>query len=116
MDEDKLIEERKEKLISFIKTKYSWIAYILLAVVIFIAVKIRTRNLSGLRDITTGGWTLGPDLDPFLFLRWSKYIVENGTLFAVDSMRYVPLGLSTGLEYPLPSYSIAWFHKIAVFF
>ena len=113
---ENIIKDRQIKFIEFIKKKTDWAFYAILGIIVYMAVWIRTRNLSGLRDITTGGWTLGPDLDPFLFLRWAKYIVENGTLFAVDSMRYVPLGLSTGLEYPLPSYSIAWFHKIAVFF
>ena len=113
---ENIIKERQIKFLDFIKKKSDWISYVILGFIVYMAVWIRTRNLPGLRDVTTGGWTLGPDLDPFLFLRWAKYIVENGTLFAVDTMRYVPLGLNTGLEYPLPSYSIAWFHKIAVFF
>ena len=77
VDQEALLQERKEKIIHFLKTKYHWIVYIILAIIVFIAVKIRTRNLPLLRDVTTGSWTLGPDLDPFLFLRWSKYIVEH---------------------------------------
>ncbi len=106
------IIERQRKVFEFIKKKTNWIIYILLAMIIFIASWIRTRNLSSLRDITTSGWTLGPDLDPFLFLRWAKEIVENGSLYAVDNMRYFPLGLKTGLEYPLIHYPIAWLHKL----
>jgi asparagine N-glycosylation enzyme membrane subunit Stt3 len=82
-----------------------------------LAVKIRTRNLDRLRDVTTGTWTLGPDLDPFLFYRWAKYIVENGTLFVIDTMRYPPLGYNTSGELLLHPYMMAWFHKyIAGFF
>lgn len=113
---EELIAKRKEKVINFLKKRSNLVTYFLLAVIVYIAVWIRTRNLYGLRDITTGGWTLGPDLDPFLFLRYAKYIVENGSLFALDTMRYVPLGFETGIEFPLLHNSIAWFHKIAVLF
>jgi asparagine N-glycosylation enzyme membrane subunit Stt3 len=84
--------------------------------VALMAVKIRTRNLDRLRDVTTGTWTLGPDLDPFLFLRWSKYIVENGSLYMNDVMRYVPLGYDTTRELLLHPYMMAWFHKIWIYF
>ncbi|MEK6889318.1 MAG: STT3 domain-containing protein [Nanoarchaeota archaeon] len=113
---NEMIQKRKDALFSFFKEKYNWITYVVLAVLVFLAVRIRSLNLDKLRDITTGTWTLGPDLDPFLFLRWAKYIVEHGTLFAVDTMRYVPLGYPTDTELPLLAYSIAWFHKVAVIF
>lgn len=112
---EEIITKRAENLFNFAKNKSKWLIYACLVVVIYLAVWIRTRNLPGLRDVTTGGWTLGPDLDPFLFLRYAKYIVENGSLFAIDHMRYVPLGIGTG-DFPLHYYSIAWFHKIAGIF
>ena len=115
LENESLIRQRQIKFFDFIKKKSDWIIYVVLAFVIYLAVWIRTRNLSGLRDITTGGWTLGPDLDPFLFLRWAKYIVENGSFFALDTMRYVPRGLET-IGYPLPHYFIVWFHKLAYVF
>ncbi|MBS3098898.1 hypothetical protein J4462_01665 [Candidatus Pacearchaeota archaeon] len=111
ISDEELIKIRKDKLISFLKQKYNWVSYVLLAIIVFLAVRIRTSNLSGLKDITTGTWTLGPDLDPFLFLRWANYIVENGTLFAIDMMRYVPLGYDVGGEFLLHPYMMAWFHK-----
>ncbi len=116
MDEDRNILERKRKFLKFIKEKYHLFTYVLLAVIVFLAVRIRTLNLYGLKDITTGTWTLGPDLDPFLFLRWAKYIVENGSLMALDTMRYVPLGFETGHEYLLHPYMIAWFHNVISLF
>ena len=116
LNTENVIKIRKDKLKKFFTGNYNFILYLLLAVVVFIAVKIRIRNLAGLRDITTGAWTLGPDLDPFLFLRWAEYIVEHGKLFAVDTFRYIPLGFNTTGEYLLLPYSIAWFHKIAVLF
>lgn len=116
LDEAALLQERKEKVIKFLKTRYNWLTYIGLAIIVYIAVKIRTRNLPLLKDITTGTWTLGPDLDPFFFLRLAQYIVENGKLFAIDTMRYVPIGFNMQGEYILHPYLIAWFHKIAVIF
>ncbi len=112
--EEQIIQKRKEKIINFIKS--SWIYYILLAILVWIVIRIRTLNLPGLRDVTTNNWTLGPDLDPFLFLRWAKEIVENGSLFLIDTMRYVPLGFNVQEELVLHTYLIAWFHKIAILF
>jgi len=116
MDENEIIQLRKKKVFDFFKGNYRWISYVLLAIVVYVAVKIRTSNIGGLRDITTGGWTLGPDLDPFLFLRWAKYIVEHGSLYVNDVMRYVPLGFDTSKELVFHVYLIAWFHKIAAAF
>ena len=110
------IEERKEKIKKFFTEKYNWLVYIALAFIVFIATYIRTRNLDGLRDVTTGGWTLAQDLDPYLFLRWAKEIIEHGSLPVMDYMRYVPIGFNTRSELILPSYFIAWFHKLAVLF
>src|SRR3989339_513953 len=113
---DVLVEQRKQKVLQFLKQRWQWLSYVFLAVIVYISVWIRTRNVSGLKDVTTGTWTLGPDLDPFLFLRWAKYIVENGSLMAHDAMRYVPLGYNTAGEMKLLSYIIAWFHKLASIF
>lgn len=112
------IEKRRKELINFFKQKTNLVVYGILAIIISISVFIRTRNISKLKDITTGTWTLGPDLDPFLFLRWAKYIAEHGKLFLIDTMRYVPLAnfcsgdacnpINTTGEMKLLSYMIAW--------
>src|SRR3989344_2979198 len=96
--------------------KYKYMFYPILLFIVWLSVQIRTRNLPLLKDVTTGTWTLGPDLDPFLFLRWAKYIIANGHLFDIDVMRFVPLGYDVRGELLLHPYMIAWFHKIAVFF
>ncbi len=116
MEEDTLVVQRKEKLAALLRIKRHWIAYLGLAIIAYVAFWIRTLNLAGLRDIATGGWTLGPDLDPFLFLRWAKHIITQGALMPIDTLRYVPLGFDTRGELILFPYMIAWFHKIAVFF
>lgn len=111
-NDEEVIRIRKDKVAKFFKERTNFVVYLLLGLVVILSVWIRTRNLPGLRDVTTGGWTLGPDLDPFLFLRWAQYIVEHGQLMAVDMMRYVPLGFNTRGEMLLLSYMIAWFHKL----
>lgn len=116
MEEDTILKERTGKVVDFIKKRYSWISYVILAFIVYIGIYIRTLNLSGLRDITTGGWTLGPDLDPFLFLRWAEYIVQHGSLMMTDVMRYFPIGYDVRIELILHPYLIAWFHKVAVMF
>ncbi len=115
-DNTKIIEERKKKIFGFFTKKSNLLIYGILAIIVYLSVRIRTRNLSGLRDVTNGGWTLGPDLDPFLFLRWAKHIVAEGSLYAIDYMRNVPLGFNIREELLLHPYMIAWFHKIATIF
>ncbi len=110
------IEKRKENVFKFIKEKKDWFVYIILGFITFIGVWIRTLNIDGLKDIATNSWTLGPDLDPFLFLRWAKYIVENGSLMTMDFMRYAPLGYDTAGEMRLLSYMIAWFYDAVSIF
>ncbi len=116
MEEDTLVVQRKERLAALLRIKRHWIAYFGLAIIAYMAFWLRTLNLAGLRNIATGEWTLGPDLDPFLFLRWAKHIITQGALMSIDTFRYVPLGFDTRGELILLPYMIAWFHKIAVFF
>ncbi|MAG78975.1 hypothetical protein CMI40_01215 [Candidatus Pacearchaeota archaeon] len=125
-NEEELLKKRKEKLLNSLKQKRDWIYYLILSFIVFISFYIRTRNIPRLKDITTGTWILGPDLDPFLFLRWTKYIVEHGKLFMMDTMRSVPLAeicsgitcnpVNTAVEMKLLSYMIAWFHNFLSFF
>ncbi len=116
------LSERKNKVLGFLKKNGRWVYYVILAFIVFIGTFVRTRNISKLKDITTGTWTLGPDLDPFLFLRWAKYIAEHGSLFLLDKMRSVPLAeictggqcnpVNTALDMKLLSYMIVGVYKI----
>jgi asparagine N-glycosylation enzyme membrane subunit Stt3 len=119
-----IIAKRKEKIVLFARNNPQIISYIILAAIIILACYIRllptftnpaTGN-PGLWDIAAGGWTLGPDLDPFLFLRWAKDIIDNGgKLSSIDSFRYAPLSYSTEGELILLPYSIAWLHYVLDF-
>ena len=128
------IENRKKNLINFFKKKGDWIVYAILLVIVSISTYIRTLPMKissvtghpGLWDITTNTWTLGPDLDPFLFLRWAKDIAANGKLFVLDALRYVPLAhicsgvtctpVNTSNDMQLLSYGIVWLYKFLAIF
>ncbi len=113
------ISERQRKIAHFFKNKISLIVYAALFLLLWINLQIRTmpmRLLSatgkpGLWDIARDTWTLGPDLDPFLFLRYAKEIIETGAISVVDFMRYMPLGYRTAEETQLLPYMIAYLHK-----
>ena len=117
---EEFIEIRKGKLLNFFKKRQAWILVVLIIAVI-LGVYIRSLPMTdhggrpGLWDITTNTWTLGPDLDPWLFLRSAKTIVETGSLPERDYMRNVPLGFDNSIEVPLLSYMIAWTYKILKF-
>lgn len=111
--------KRERKVIDFLKGKFNWFVYLILGVILWINIKIRTLPMKinpltgnpGLWDITRGNWTLGPDLDPFFFLRWAKMIIEQGAIPIIDTMRCVPLGYNTLLETKLLPYTIAYLYK-----
>jgi asparagine N-glycosylation enzyme membrane subunit Stt3 len=54
----------------------------------------RTSNMPILKNAATGDWELGPDLDPYLFLRNAQEIVDRRNMGELDQMRYAPLGAS----------------------
>lgn len=112
---DEILEERKRKVANFLKNS-GWIYIAGLILILIATFYIRTVNIPQLKDTTTGNYTLGPDLDPFLALRWAKYIVEHGSMMENDTMRYVPLGFSTKQELLLWPYSIVWIYNIFKFF
>jgi len=115
-DEEKFVEERKQKLINFFSKRKNILVIVGLVLLLALTWYIRTVNVPSLKDITTNEYTLGPDLDPFLFLRYAKTIVENGSLPEIDKMRYVPLGFNTAEESRVLPYMIAYFHKALNFF
>ena len=117
-----LLKERKEKLFKFFTKGRAWVV-VLLIIALVLGMYIRALPMTehaggnpGLYDITTKTWTLGPDLDPWLFLRGAETIVETGSLPAIDHMRNVPLGFDNSIESQLLPYMIAYTHKIVNLF
>jgi asparagine N-glycosylation enzyme membrane subunit Stt3 len=107
--EDDNQDQSRKKAIALLKEKKSMLIYLILGAIIWFGTWIRTRNLGLLKDITNG--KLVPlALDPHLFLKYAKYIVEHGALLAHDPTRFVPLGTST-VNYVFMSSFIAYLHK-----
>jgi asparagine N-glycosylation enzyme membrane subunit Stt3 len=115
MDEDKLIEKRKEDIFKFLKKKGMWFVYAIFAVIAGLGYYIRTRNLGYLIDATTGKY-IPLALDPFVFLRYMRYFLENGTLMSIDLMRYYPWGYSAIAEFKVLTYVVVYFYKFLNFF
>jgi len=120
------IEKRKKKLLRTIKKPKIWVGFFLI-VALILGVYIRSLPMTdhnpsvpgiqpGLWDITTNDWTLGPDLDPWLFLRTAKSIVYEGGIPEIDTMRNVPLGFKTAKETRLLPYMIAYTYYISKLF
>ncbi len=117
-----ILKERKEKVFKFLTKGQGWVV-VLLIVAVILGMYIRALPMTehqsgnpGLYDITTQTWTLGPDLDPWLFLRSAETIVNEGSLPAIDMMRNVPVGFDNSIESQLLPYMIAYTHKIANWF
>jgi len=71
-----------------------------------LALYIRTRNL----PILQGKYLI--ELDSYFFFRYSKLLLEQGSLPATDFMRYVPEGASTASNVFFPQ-TLVFFYKVA---
>lgn len=77
---------------------------------------IRTSNIDNLIDVTTGNYTLGPDLDPFLYLRQATEL-SQGTTGETDMFRNGPAGGATNyFETNLMPWAILWTYNILSIF
>lgn len=116
--EEKIIQERKEKVLGFFKKNPNWIFYCVLIILLILGLYLRYLPLGdhggrpGLWDETLNDYSLGPDLDPYLFLRYAKAMITTEGLPQIDNMRYVPLGFDTSRELQMVSYSIVLTYKI----
>ena len=120
MEETKAIKDdgldnKRNDLINFLKAKKDYVFYVLLAVVLWIGAFIRTRSIPNMIDSVTGKYAPAA-LDPDLFLRYARIIVEQGSLPVIDTMRFFPVGKAmNSIEVILP-YVIAYMYKIASIF
>ncbi|MEM3116315.1 MAG: STT3 domain-containing protein [Candidatus Pacearchaeota archaeon] len=72
---------------------------------------VRTSNIDNLKNVATGDWTLGPDLDPFLYLRLAGDIV-NGNLQNPDMMRGAPLGSDNYARTVMMPFALAYMYRL----
>ncbi len=111
-----IAEERKKKLLLLAKQNNNYIIYVLLAVVIWFGYSIRTKNLGNLIDQTTGQY-IPMALDPFIILRYAEQVLEHGSLMAVDTLRYFPIGYANpSVEFGFLSSFIVYLYKFLHFF
>jgi asparagine N-glycosylation enzyme membrane subunit Stt3 len=109
--------KREKKLLEFFTKNFWIITLIVLVLLIVINVQIRMLPLAegpsgkpGLWNYAEDKYTLGPDLDPWFFYRYAKYIHEDGKLPEIDTMRYSPNGYDPMRETWLLPYSIVMTH------
>lgn len=113
MSED-VLKKRKEELFKKFGKK-NIIIYSILALIVWFGYYAHTRNLWLLKDMTTNKY-ISVELDSTVFMRYAKYIVEHGALFARDYMRNYPLGFDMKFEVPFLPYFIAYLYKFLHFF
>ncbi|MBI2672605.1 glycosyltransferase family 39 protein [Candidatus Woesearchaeota archaeon] len=115
MQELNTLKKRKESLFNFLKTYKEDFGILGLVILIFIGFKVRISNLPILKSVATGQYIPG-DPDAAAFLRYAKYVLENGSLMKVDLMRYFPLGYNNLDEFNFLSHFIVYLYKFLHFF
>ncbi len=137
MDEEKIIEERKNKLVGFLKKRQFW-TILGLVIILILGAYLRSLPMQdhgnaipslsqfitgksfegtpGLWDVAKNDWTLGPDLDPWLFTRYAREMIEKSSLPEIDMMRNVPLGFRASSELQMVAYMIVITYKITNMF
>ena len=108
--ENNVLKNRKEKIQNFFKKNINYLQYILLAIIVYIGVYVRSRNLELLKDVTTGKY-ISLELDSTIFLRYAREIAEHGTLYAKDMLRSYPFGSDISNLGTFTSYFIAYLYK-----
>src|SRR3989344_4067169 len=114
LDNDAL-EKRKQKVFAYLKKDKNWIIWGIFVFIAWFGFWIRTRNLSLLKDVTTGLY-IPADPDAFAIWRYAKYILENGQLMNIDYMRYYPWGFGNLVDFKFLSYLITYLYKFLHFF
>ncbi len=107
---DDQIQQRKEKIISFVTHNKDFLLYFILIAIVIFTFMIRTSNI----PLFSNEYL--PDVDSYLFYRYAQDIVEDGSLTQNDTLRYYPLGFDTTKELMLTSHAIAWTHRVLSIF
>jgi asparagine N-glycosylation enzyme membrane subunit Stt3 len=112
---EEIVKKREGNVLDLLKKPLVWVILSLILLLI-LGFYIRIQPMltrpdtgrPGLWDIYTNDWTLGPDLDPWLFTRYAKTIAFQGGLPEIDYMRNVPLGFKTSGDTTLLPRMISW--------
>lgn len=95
--------------------KYKWIVLPVFIWLLIFSVQFRTVNLPQLIDVTTGESTMGPDLDPYLYLRLAEEI-NAGNSSDLDCMRYAPTCSNNYAYSNLMPWAILGVYKLGLLF
>ena len=88
--------------------EFRYLEHSLVGLVAILALFLRTRNLTNLQ----GKYLMG--LDPYLYLRLSREVLEQGSLPVLDVMRNPPFGFERGFD--LFPYFLAYWSKLLSLF
>lgn len=77
-----------------------------------LTILVRTSNISSLKNEATGELALGPDLDPYLFLRNAIEISKNTNTGEMDMMRYSPIGAPSYIYNSLMPWTILGVYEL----
>lgn len=91
--------------------KYTLMFLPIILWLLFTTAVVRTSNMPLLKNAATGDWELGPDLDPYLFLRLATEILE-GQYNKWDIMRGAPLGIESYASKSLMPWAIVFVWKV----
>ncbi len=110
-----VLEQRKEKVLTFLKTYQSWLVYGILAIILLLTFLNRIAPLPNIIDSTTQDY-IPIEIDSFAFLRYAQEILVNGTLADVDTLRYSPDGYPNTGEFTFLATFIVYLYKFLHFF
>ena len=83
---------------------FKYLEHSLVGMVVILALFVRTRNLINLE----GKYLMG--LDPYLYLRLAREVLQQGSLPVIDVMRNPPFGFERGFD--LFPYFLAYWSKL----
>lgn len=110
VEEEEGFELDFDKILNNLQDSKLTLLIIGILIVIGLTAIVRIQNLDNLQ----GKFLLG--LDPYVFMRYAKNIVEWGKVPSNDTMRYYPQGFDTTRELLMPSYAVAVLYSIISFF
>lgn len=104
---ESLIDQRKKKVLEIITNEKVYLLVFLL-VILYVGASMRLVKNDVLKDEILA-------LDPYLFFRWTRTIVEEGSLPRYDTMRQYPIPYDTQSEARFLSYVQAHTYKFLNF-
>ncbi|MBI2102611.1 glycosyltransferase family 39 protein [Candidatus Woesearchaeota archaeon] len=107
------LSQKRKKVITYLKENKNLWVYVVLIAIILLGGYIRTLNFSLLHDVTNQEW-LSVDLDSHIYFKYAKMIMTDGSVPAVDTTRFVPIGAPTA-NYAFMAYVIYFLYKIMHF-